>query len=76
MVLLEANLDNLWRLRHSFKFEEMWTHHEECEEVVCNAWELDVAGYPMFYVYEKIKATKIALLKWPICYIQGSAEGD
>ncbi|KAM1040783.1 hypothetical protein ACFX2C_030036 [Malus domestica] len=32
MVFLEANLYNLWRLCRPFRFEEMWTHHEECEE--------------------------------------------
>lgn len=63
-VLLEANLINLkWYFR-PFRFDEMWTHHENCEEVIRRAWNVDIADYPMFQVCKKIKATRLSLLKW------------
>ncbi|KAM1264430.1 hypothetical protein ACFX2J_034237 [Malus domestica] len=63
-ILLEANIANLKRYHCPFIFEEMWTRHEDCEEVIPRAWNVDIADYPMFRVCKKIKATRLALLKW------------
>ncbi|KAM1768141.1 hypothetical protein ACFX13_046873 [Malus domestica] len=46
----------------SFCFEEFWTQHLDCMEVIRSAWAHSVIGYPMFQVVEKIKATCMALL--------------
>lgn len=48
----------------SFRFEEWWVQHDECKDVVKEAWYSQVSGFPMFQVTEKIKATRVTLLKW------------
>ncbi|KAM1292887.1 hypothetical protein ACFX13_020174 [Malus domestica] len=64
LVLLELSQSHVKRNHHVFRFEEAWTHHENCEEVIRKAWSLNVVEYPMFQVYEKIKATRAAFLEW------------
>ena len=50
--------------RNRFRFEEMWTTHQGCEDTIRKAWELRQSGTPMFQVAEKIKACREELKKW------------
>ena len=50
--------------RRRFKFEEMWTMHEGCEDTIRKAWATRQKGTPMFQVMEKIKASREELKKW------------
>lgn len=47
-----------------FRFEDWWAQYKECRGVVEEAWIMTVLGYPMLIMTEKIKATRVALLKW------------
>lgn len=47
-----------------FRFESMWTQHEDCESVIADAWATTFEGTRMFQVFEKIKATRLRLLQW------------
>ena len=50
--------------RKRFRFEEMWTFHQGCEDTIRKAWETRHSGTPMFQVVEKIKASREELKKW------------
>ena len=50
--------------RRRFRFEEMWTLHEGCEDTIRKAWATRQRGTPMFQVVEKIKASREELKKW------------
>lgn len=49
---------------HFFRFEEAWLQRDDCALVVEVGWAKDVLGTPSFRVCEKIKATRVKLLKW------------
>jgi hypothetical protein len=50
--------------RKRFRFEEMWTLHQGCEDTIRTAWGTRHSGTPMFQVVEKIKASREELKKW------------
>ncbi|GMY22609.1 putative ribonuclease h protein [Fagus crenata] len=50
--------------RRRFRFEEMWTMHDGCEDTIRKAWATRQRGTPMFQVVEKIKASREELKKW------------
>ncbi|XP_008391158.1 uncharacterized protein [Malus domestica] len=52
------------KCRHRFCFKEVWTSHEECENVIREVLNYPVVRVPMFQVVHKIKVTRVALLKW------------
>ncbi|BBH01897.1 hypothetical protein Prudu_012301, partial [Prunus dulcis] len=43
---------------------QQWVQHANCENIIRSAWNTSVVGTPMFIVVEKIKATRVKLLKW------------
>ncbi|KAM2256227.1 hypothetical protein TB2_046452 [Malus domestica] len=47
-----------------FHFEEMQIGHNDCADIMKQAGSTEVAGYPKYQVMEKIKFTRVALLKW------------
>ena len=47
-----------------FRFENAWLQMEGCEDVIRLAWSTPQSGYPMFQVCQKIKACRVALLRW------------
>ncbi|GMY13127.1 hypothetical protein FCV25MIE_08366, partial [Fagus crenata] len=50
------------RPRH---FEEKWSSHPECENVIRTAWDHGSSiGSPMFILCEKIKSCRTALYQW------------
>lgn len=49
-----------------FKFFDMWIHYKEFQQVVREAWNIQIAGDPLFQVVKKMKAVKLALKKWNI----------
>ena len=50
--------------RKRFRFEEMWTLHQGCEDTIKRAWESRHRGTAMFQVVEKIKVCREHLKKW------------
>ena len=47
------------------RFEEKWVFHLECEEVIREAWGMEVLnGSPMFKLFEKIKKCRTTLVDW------------
>uniref|UniRef100_A0A2N9IE82 Reverse transcriptase domain-containing protein n=1 Tax=Fagus sylvatica TaxID=28930 RepID=A0A2N9IE82_FAGSY len=50
--------------RKPFRFEEVWTSDQGCEEVVAKAWKKSVNGVPMFSVWEKIHTCRRELRSW------------
>lgn len=58
-ILLEASPTmKPWRRRSFFRFESMWTQHEDCESIIANAWNTSFTGTLMYQVCEKIKTTR------------------
>lgn len=59
---------NFWGLPFSllkpFKFEEFWLRDHSCFAVVEAAWRQPVRGVPEFILFQKLKATKVALKRW------------
>ncbi|KAI5334024.1 hypothetical protein L3X38_024157 [Prunus dulcis] len=53
-----------WRRKGFFRFESMWTQHEDCESIIANAWNTSFTGMLMYQVCEKIKTTRIQLMQW------------
>ncbi|CAA0841624.1 Unknown protein, partial [Striga hermonthica] len=47
-----------------FHFDKRWIGKEGFEDTVKKAWQIPVSGTPFFKLKEKIKNTRIALLKW------------
>lgn len=52
------------KFKKAFRYEEAWTEKEGCTEAVKVGWAAECNGSPMYLVTEKIKATRIRLLKW------------
>jgi hypothetical protein len=50
--------------RKPFRFEEVWTSDQGCEDVVATAWQKPVPGVPMFSVWGKIHACRRGLRLW------------
>uniref|UniRef100_A0A2N9FN80 Protein kinase domain-containing protein n=1 Tax=Fagus sylvatica TaxID=28930 RepID=A0A2N9FN80_FAGSY len=50
--------------RKLFKFEEVWTSDQGCEDVITTAWKKPVPGVPMFSVWGKIHACRRELRVW------------
>ena len=51
------------RRRRPRRFEEKWSSHPECENVIKTAWDHGTLnGSPMFILCEKIKACRSALV--------------
>lgn len=46
-------------------FEEKCLSHPECEDIIQNLWaNCLTVGSPMFSLFEKIKARRMALVGW------------
>ncbi|KAM1837470.1 hypothetical protein ACFX14_019273 [Malus domestica] len=63
-IMLEVTPGSTRRIHRLFQFEEIWTHHEEYEEIIREAWATSVVGVPMYQVCEKIKTTRMTLNTW------------
>ncbi|KAM1225451.1 hypothetical protein ACFX13_044918 [Malus domestica] len=65
-ILLQVQSSSVQSLqRHrQFRFKESWLQREDYAQVVAAGWAKDVFGTPSYRVYEKIKATRVKLLKW------------
>ncbi|KAM1172355.1 hypothetical protein ACFX2G_022945 [Malus domestica] len=57
-----------------FRFENFWADHEECEGIIHDAWNKPDTGVLMFQIVNKIKATRVALLKWQQSVFKGRQE--
>lgn len=47
-----------------FRFKNFWTDHEEYEGIIHDALNQPRSRVPMFQIVSKIKAIRVALLKW------------
>ncbi|KAM0971419.1 hypothetical protein ACFX13_019619 [Malus domestica] len=63
-IMLEVTPGSTRRIHRLFQFEEIWTHHEEYEEIIREAWATSVVDVPMYQVCEKIKTTRMTLNTW------------
>ncbi|KAM1299330.1 hypothetical protein ACFX2F_026033 [Malus domestica] len=57
-----------------FRFENFWADHEECEGIIRDAWNKPGTVVLMFQIVNKIKATRVALLKWKQSVFKGRQE--
>ncbi|KAL0402157.1 UNVERIFIED_CONTAM: hypothetical protein Slati_4245600 [Sesamum latifolium] len=48
----------------SFRFQNMWLHHQSFLQTVKQSWELPIEGYGMYKLQQKIYRTKELLKKW------------
>jgi hypothetical protein len=48
----------------SFKFQKMWTTHEDCKRVIHDHWAKEVVGCPMHILKHKLKTLKPVLKIW------------
>lgn len=55
------------KIPYSFKFESKWSTHEECQEVIAGAWDVQQRGSDGYVVTQKLKKCKKALLDWSKC---------
>lgn len=69
-----GSLPNCRKFCYRFRFEELWANHEDCEAVIRNAWYNPVIEVLIFQVVYKIKATRVALLKWQQVVFKGRQE--
>jgi len=51
-------------LARPFKFEEFWTHHQDCFSTIAVAWSPPCFGTPCFILNQKLRSTKLALKLW------------
>jgi hypothetical protein len=47
-----------------FKFQKMWTLHENCRDVVASIWNQNVVGFPMYILNRKLQMLKVKLRSW------------
>ncbi|XP_075663133.1 uncharacterized protein LOC142632650 [Castanea sativa] len=65
MVAIHANNIGNRKKNAPRRFEEKWASHQECRNIIEGAWRQTVeVGSPMFCLFQKIKNTRLALLKW------------
>ena len=50
--------------RRPFRFEEVWTSDQGCENVIEALWKNHIPGVPMYSVWEKIHACRRGLRSW------------
>ncbi|GER26122.1 DNAse I-like superfamily protein [Striga asiatica] len=60
-------------VKHTFCFDKRWLKKPGLKEEIQKAWDQPVAGSAMFTLTEKIKATRVALLKWNRTFHTNSA---
>jgi hypothetical protein len=47
-----------------FKFQRMWTLHDDCANIISECWNSVVVGCPMFILTQKLKMLKDKLRVW------------
>ncbi|CAA0827005.1 Unknown protein [Striga hermonthica] len=52
------------KIKKRFYFDRRWLAREGIREVVAEAWGKQQDGTPMFRFQEKVKETRVSLLKW------------
>jgi len=62
-LLLDIKMNN-FSFASQFKFMRMWTLHPACKDIVQEAWNTTVIGYPMFVLNKKLKILKQKLRIW------------
>ncbi|XP_070660612.1 uncharacterized protein [Malus domestica] len=63
-ILLEWEVRQRAKFKRSFRYEDGWSVRKGCETAMQAGWSTSCHGSPMFQVMEKIKATRVQLLKW------------
>ncbi|XP_070665195.1 uncharacterized protein [Malus domestica] len=63
-ILFEWVVRKKGKYKKAFRFEEGWTAKEGCQEAVQEGWNSEIVRSAMFQVTEKIKATRVELMKW------------
>ncbi|KAM1038197.1 hypothetical protein ACFX2C_032921 [Malus domestica] len=76
LIIFSMDEESAYRrkCRHGFHFKKVWASHEECESVIRETWNYPMAKVPMFQVVHRIKATRVALLKWQHVVFKGQHE--
>ena len=65
MLTIQASSEVKRKRNISKRFEEKWASHPECRMVVEEGWGQRVeGGSPMFCFFQRIKNTRLALIKW------------
>lgn len=56
---------NRARGKQLHRFEERWVAHQDCENIITEAWNLYLrSGSPMFNLFERIKHCRLKLVAW------------
>ncbi|CAA0819374.1 Unknown protein, partial [Striga hermonthica] len=63
-LLLLTEAKDREKKRRIFYCDKRWVGKDGIKEVVAKAWAIEKTGTPMFQVTEKVKETKVTLLKW------------
>ena len=64
MLTIQANSDEKRKKKFPKRFKEKWASHSECRQVIEGAWRQRVGGSPMFCLFQRIRNTRLALIKW------------
>ena len=65
MLAIQASSEVKRKRNFPRRFEEKWASHPECRMVVEEGWRQRVeGGSPMFCLCQKIRNTRLALIKW------------
>lgn len=65
LVKLQTNAANPPIRKHRmFRFQAFWMRDPNCEDIISFSWDFLQWGTPMFWVTQKIKVVRVALLQW------------
>ena len=65
LLAIDANNGRNRKKNTPRRFEKKWASHQECRQIIEEAWRQTVeVGTLMFCLFQKIKNTRLALLKW------------
>ncbi|XP_058071209.1 uncharacterized protein LOC131220275 [Magnolia sinica] len=62
-ILLSSQADSS-SFPHPFRFQRMWTTHDDFLATVKNSWDNDIVAMPMFKFFIKMKNLKAVLRSW------------
>lgn len=62
-LLLEFQVTSV-TFASQFKFQQMWTLHSDCKEIVNSCWNTNFLGSPMYIMSSKLKLLKDRLKVW------------
>ncbi|CAA0828300.1 Unknown protein, partial [Striga hermonthica] len=64
MLLIVDTVGKAIKRGKRFQFDKRWLKREGIKEMVEKVWKENFSGTPMFIVKEKVKSTRVSLLKW------------